>query len=66
MGSGVELKPVLKIGHTRINERNSKFEIRAKHPVWDQSEMKMLNSKLETLNSKQTQMSKHKTQNCMT
>jgi hypothetical protein len=38
MGSGVELKPVLKIGRTRINERNSKFEIRAKHPVRDQFE----------------------------
>ena len=48
MGSGVELKPVLKIGHTRINERNSKFEIRAKHPSGDQFETKMLNPKLET------------------
>ena len=37
---------------------NSKHEIRAKHPSRDQFETKMSNPKLETLNSKQTQISK--------
>ena len=56
-----------------MRSENPKHEIRAKHRVSDQYETKMLNPKLETLNSKQTQMSlptgrqaKYKTQNLMT
>jgi len=41
-----------------ITGLNPKHEIRAKHRASDQLETKLSNPKLETLNSKQTQMSK--------